>query len=416
MNQDAQEAAIGLLSLSPSNTFPPLVSNPLKRKQHPQANHQAPHRSNASKGRSKPPEKEKQRKEVVEQVEERDVSSESIRCICGSTFDDGFSIACDDCSRWCHAACFDIVDGSVPEEWRCWICNPRPIDEERAARLQRNRQRAIEDERRALTARPPPTDHSKKRRRMSTASSTQAAHPPPVSEDTPVDVCTDGDEPRSHYVHIAHDIVSSSFTTSKLRQHAQNWRGITALTPYPPTTTLQPLPAPPTSVRPPSYALHTTSAVRSDTLLTPFTSTITPSSAYLCDPLNGYAHLGMPKPYVHLVGPPLDLALDARVAGNEARFVRSGCWPNAVLRPVLCREGRRKQAARRRSGAGDGKARGLDDEDWKEETDEQKTLGFAVFALRDLKANEEVVLGWEWDDGNAVHALPALIETPNMFP
>jgi hypothetical protein len=58
----------------------------------------------------------------------------------------------------------------------------------------------------------------------------------------------------------------------------------------------------------------------------------------------------------------------------------------------------------------------LDDEDGKEETDEQKTLGFAVFALRDLKANEEVVLGWEWDDGNAVHALPALIETPNMFP
>jgi len=31
-----------------------------------------------------------------------------------------------------------------------------------------------------------------------------------------------------------------------------------------------------------------------------------------------------------------------------------------------------------------------------------------VFASRDLKANEEVVRGWEWDDGNAVHNLPAL--------
>lgn len=38
------------------------------------------------------------------------------------------------------------------------------------------------------------------------------------------------------------------------------------------------------------------------------------------------------------------------------------------------------------------------------------TLGFAIFALRDLKAQEEVVLGWEWDDGSVVHKLPALIE------
>ncbi|KAF8332879.1 hypothetical protein F5887DRAFT_995695 [Amanita rubescens] len=35
-------------------------------------------------------------------------------------YDDGFSIACDDCSsRWCHTACFD---GHVPEEWRRLVC------------------------------------------------------------------------------------------------------------------------------------------------------------------------------------------------------------------------------------------------------------------------------------------------------
>ena len=32
------------------------------------------------------------------------------------------------------------------------------------------------------------------------------------------------------------------------------------------------------------------------TIITPYTSTITPSSTYLSDPLNTYAHLGMPKP------------------------------------------------------------------------------------------------------------------------
>ncbi|KAF9455778.1 hypothetical protein BDZ94DRAFT_538912 [Collybia nuda] len=465
MNYDAQEAALGLLSLSPSTTFiqpvPLVTSNPLKRKQHPQTNHQPPQRPNPSKGRSKQSivaEREKQKQKSKDDVEGEvgDVSSESIRCICGSTFDDGFSIACDDCSRWCHAACFDIAEGSVPEQWSCWVCVPRPVDRDRAAKLQRSRQRAMEDaerERLALLSQPqqqrrtspgverkhrrvsaPAIEGSKKRRRMSTVSTqppnitTQPPNfHPSTGEDTPVDVCTDADEPKSHYVHITEDIVVSSSTTAKLRQQAQNWRGITALTPYPPPasstpTTLQPLPTEPTSVRPPSYALHTTSPVPSNSLLAPFPSTITPSAAYLSDPLNGYAHLGMPKPHVHLMGPPLDLALDARITGNETRFVRSGCWPNAVLRPVLCKKSREdermkekawRDARQKSDGAGNKEPQGKAE---RKEGDEQTTLAFAVFALRDLKANEEVVLGWEWDDGNAVHALPALLQTPHMFP
>jgi hypothetical protein len=80
--------------------------------------------------------------------------SDSINCICGYSFDDGFSIACDDCSRWCHAACFQIIQGGVPEEWKCWVCAPRPIDRERAVRLQTQRKqdaiRAENENRRRL--------------------------------------------------------------------------------------------------------------------------------------------------------------------------------------------------------------------------------------------------------------------------
>lgn len=43
--------------------------------------------------------------------------------------------------------------------------------------------------------------------------------------------------------------------------------------------------------------------------------------------------------------------------------------------------------------------------------EDDKTLGFAVFALRDLKAGE----GREWDDGHVVHRLPALLTVRNMF-
>ncbi|KAH9030390.1 hypothetical protein EDB84DRAFT_1562568 [Lactarius hengduanensis] len=139
--------------------------------------------------------------------------------------------------------------------------------------------------------------------------------------------------------------------------------------------------------------------IPSSKFITPFASTIIPSSSYFSDPLNAYAHHGMPKPFVHLFGPPLDVALDARITGDEARFVRSGCRPNAVLRPTICSP-----------------TKGTDQRDpLSSKCRDSETLTFGVFALRDVKANEEVVLGWEWDDGSVVHHLPVLIEAPHMF-
>lgn len=50
-----------------------------------------------------------------------------------------------------------------------------------------------------------------------------------------------------------------------------------------------------------------------------------------------------------------------------------------------------------------------------ENKEDGTTLSFAVFALRNLKAGEEVVLGREWDNGHAVQRVPALLRAPNMF-
>ncbi|KAF7800200.1 hypothetical protein EIP86_011447 [Pleurotus ostreatoroseus] len=424
-----------------------------------------------------------------------DDSSDAIRCICGFSYDDGFSIACDDCSRWVHAACFGIVEGGdVPEEWRCWECEPRPVDKERAVRLQRARLKMIragegangnsgggrrrvnspgvDRKRRASAAAIDGGAGAKRKRRYSVNNSTQHNHPShpsshqhpaqqqqPNAEDEHVDI----EEPAAAahtYIHIDRDIVPTAATRDRLQRAARHWRGVVALdgerpgSPAPTSTTstttstpalpssahlATPVLLPPSalhsptptalhalppitsafttaftsstptspsipdaseSVRPPTYAVHTTQAVRSASLIAPFAATVMPSAAYLADPLNAYAHLGLPKPFVHLMGPPLDVALDARLAGNGTRFVRSGCRPNAVLRPVLChpREGGKK-------------ANGKENRDG----DAEDSLAFGVFALRDLRANEEVVLGWEWDDGSVIHHLPALIDSPHLF-
>ena len=401
MKNDATEAALGLLNLAEA----------------------ANHFSTVPSKRAAPQDDE----------QPHSAASDTINCICGYSFDDGFSIACDDCSRWCHAACFQIVQGGVPEEWKCWVCAPRPVDRERAVRLQTQRKqdaiRAENEKRRRQTSpgveRKPrrqgalAIDGSNSRRKRRASVNVQ-----PTGEDEHVTI----DEPWMHsYVPIFQDVVPHQEARDNLRSQAMHWRGVSALShptppgpldsspvvlstsPSPSQTSIRPLPHSSfshpilsshtnPSVLPPSYAMHTTQSIPSSKFITPYTSTIIPSSAYLSDPLNAYAHHGMPKPFVHLFGPPLDVALDARITGSEARFVRSGCRPNAVLRPMICP-----------------RAKGNEENGASSKCNDPETLTFGVFALREIKANEEVILGWEWDDGNAVHHLPALIETPHLF-
>jgi hypothetical protein len=102
----------------------------------------------------------------------------------------------------------------------------------------------------------------------------------------------------------------------------------------------------------------------------------------------------MQKPFVHLFGPPLNIALDAQITSC---FVCSSCCLNAVLHLMICKTAEEQDPSSSKSHNSD-------------------MLTFGVFALHNIKANKEVVLGWEWDDSNTVHHLPALIKAPHMFP
>ncbi|KAE9383928.1 hypothetical protein BT96DRAFT_706265 [Gymnopus androsaceus JB14] len=151
-----------------------------------------------------------------------------------------------------------------------------------------------------------------------------------------------------------------------------------------PTSQHQPLNAlgpSPSTIVPPTYALHTTQPLPSHSFVAPFPFVITPSSECLKDPLNGYAVLGMLKPKVYLMGPPLYIRLDAKgiggmgVGGNEesgeegeeakatgkgkedGRWAQSGYWPNAVFRPLIQRK--RRESMERRRGERPGERVGI---------------------------------------------------------
>ncbi|KAJ6456652.1 hypothetical protein C8R45DRAFT_913850, partial [Mycena sanguinolenta] len=358
-------------------------------------------------------EKDRDRVDIVVSTEDGEgEAGDEIRCRCGSSLDDGFSIACDVCGRWCHAACFGISKESVPEEWACWVCV-------------RKGQVAILFYISSLHH----TNGHKSRRRASISnrrSTTQEPSPQLLVDEL-------YEDERTQYVQIEDDVVPHAATQRKLRAYAAHWRGVSALAPpsanlalgeehtpfvfrnppAPHPTALHPcppfassstspylssLPFPSSSsstsasARPPTYALHTLAPAPPHTLLAPYPSLITPSSQYLAHPPNGYAHLGAPRRFVHIVGRPLDVALDARGVGGRGRWVRSGCWPNAEVRAYVCARGGSGVDGRKREGEGKG---GGDD-------DEPRTH-FGIFATRALKQGEEIVVGWEWDDGNAVH-------------
>ncbi|KAF9933346.1 hypothetical protein FBU30_005750 [Linnemannia zychae] len=70
-----------------------------------------------------------------------------IRCICGFTDDDGFTIQCENCFVWQHAICVGIGQSNVPDKYLCELCSPRPMDKKRAAEIQRRRNGTIERKR-----------------------------------------------------------------------------------------------------------------------------------------------------------------------------------------------------------------------------------------------------------------------------
>ncbi|KAJ6543422.1 hypothetical protein DFH09DRAFT_978608, partial [Mycena vulgaris] len=363
-------------------------------------------------------------------VGERDGDENAIRCRCGSSADDGFSIACDVCARWCHAACFGVVEGEVPEEWKCWLCAPA---------------QAGKDPPHPPLPHPALTGGGKtSRRRASVSGRRGTTGTPPAAHVELVGVGTEGEleDERTQYVQIEDDIVPLASTQRKLRAYAAHWRGVSALSPPTPApllsygegeapqhtplvfgappaahpTALRPLPPPSTSsslgVRPPTYTLHALAPAPPRALLAPLPTLITPSSSYLKAPANGYAHAGVPRRFVHLVGPPLGVALDGRGVGatgegggGGGRWVRRGCWPNAEVRAWVCGgaghgaggESKPSRAGRDVDREEEGQSGG------KEDAEDEPRTRFGIFATRALRAGEEVVVGWEWDDGNAVH-------------
>jgi hypothetical protein len=158
------------------------------------------------------------------------------------------------------------------------------------------------------------------------------------------------------------------------------------------------------------HGLFSSVAISAGSFICEARGEIVPLGEYRADPVNQYSILGVLKPMVRAVGRPWSVAVDQRLFSNESRFIRSGCHPNAVVRPVVLKESRGETpnaaGSRATSPGGDGESVARD------------RVVFGVFATSYIGRREEVVLPWDWDDDHALHSLPSLltVSAPDNLP
>ncbi|KAG8195001.1 hypothetical protein JTE90_008173 [Oedothorax gibbosus] len=58
------------------------------------------------------------------------------RCICGFEHDDEYMICCDNCLVWQHIDCMDLDRNNLPDTYLCEKCEPRKLDKHKAKLLQ----------------------------------------------------------------------------------------------------------------------------------------------------------------------------------------------------------------------------------------------------------------------------------------
>ncbi|KIR34969.1 hypothetical protein I352_02226 [Cryptococcus deuterogattii MMRL2647] len=419
-----------------------------------------------------------------------------IRCICGFTEDDGFTIQCEGCGAWEHGMCFGFNDvDSAPDQYLCELCDPRPVDKEGARRIQL---RMIEQQRLAREAgakipgagEKPRSKGGKRRKEQSNPvpeegggemgppakprrgrqQSNKSRTKAPVEPSSPAigDDYFKIDPWTMEYTPIEQNIPRGLPVRRVLRQMYKEWieslpeqekereddlvashlpspteTGLLRLSPdaiFPPpnysplapplppvfltapslsslapSLIIKPVPSPSsssgftTSFLPPTYRDHLTMRAiytrptvygvftpeffETGTFLGEYLGELIDPAAYRQDPINQYTLLGVPKPHVHALGPPINLMIDARNYGSPLRFVRNGCHPNAVIRPIVWRTPSSSSSSSSSSSEGTPK------------------IAFGLFTSRSIPPRAEIILGWEWDDQHLVHSLPLIHPT-----
>ncbi|KAJ1981554.1 SET domain-containing protein 3 [Dimargaris verticillata] len=337
-----------------------------------------------------------------------DADTEEIRCVCGSTEDDGFTIQCDSCLVWQHAVCVNVKSNAIPARYLCERCDPHHATRTMGSPVHR-------DQTKPRRSRPDGDDlaHDRRKRPKHRPKSPSTASVPSnaklatskVSEYEahltyePTTTTDAGNASLNHNPSAQHYIKrvvllrarkseirrrSSGGTPSDMQSltpedceqetilrnlsHLMTMDGETLNHPlYKVSVRTLSSPASPQSEK---AGLFAESDITSLRFILKYKGHIILRDHYISLPESSYPLLGTTKPFVEF-HPHFNLCVDARTHGNKARFIRRSCQPNAELRSVTL------------PGAGN-----------------HGMIYLAVFATRDIPRTNEITIGWLWRAGD----------------
>ncbi|PVU93109.1 hypothetical protein BB561_003453 [Smittium simulii] len=313
-----------------------------------------------------------------------------IRCICGFTEDDGFTIQCENCLVWQHAICVNISQDNVPDEYLCEQCNPRKLNFKRAAELQRQRldkeYKLLNEPRKKskpfssknkksfLPSDEASNQNSVERKRRSNSSRSKTYDK--KSEFTKISSSIISSEEVSHCIQDFFSNNDSLLQTGDIDFTLNSFKNFS----FPAVShLLQEAPLLSKIVEPIScqVGVFSTNKINKDSFICEYKGRINLKTSYLQDPKNHYDLLRLPRPHV-IFHPNINLCVDARFEGDLARNIRRSCTPNIKVYSLGVSE--------------------------PSKLDNIPFVALAFFALHNIDQDDELTLPWDWEDNE----LPAI--------
>ncbi|GAV27478.1 hypothetical protein PMKS-000946 [Pichia membranifaciens] len=293
-----------------------------------------------------------------------------ISCICGYDHDDGLTIQCDKCFRWQHLVCmgFESIN-DTPDDFQCNLCNKNlHVDAARAKKLQEN---YLKEEKSKKKRSPYAVESSKANTKNIGAAQFKKRK---VDDNSAEAVGVN--KYKTLYFPIDYFVFRSSSIKSLydqlpelLKKNKQIVRvdkpNLNKMVLNSATVNIKSTPENSkmkfTGIS--KLGLYSTKTVKDSGFISLFSGEIDTKQNYISEKINKYWLLGCPKPGVFF-HPSLPIVIDERGLGNHTRFIRKSCKPNCEIRTIVVNR-------------------------------QETALG--LFATKEIKADHELTLPWEWE-------------------